>query len=186
MANHKTAERWGGYQLNLKVVSTAWKTSIHGAKWASQGREFHGRRAVPEKALHPMSTRLNLTYWWDTEKGSPCGMTGTWKMVLLGRDSFTSMSFTLELWYLLTSLLFLLLASTQRFPGRNGLDRVKPGRHSTKVMGNQYSTDERKLFTQCAINVWNSLPQVMVLVTGLDGFKGETETFMENKLINDC
>ncbi|CAM4413494.1 unnamed protein product, partial [Caretta caretta] len=57
--------------------------------------------------------------------------------------------------------------------------------HQMKLMGSSFKTNKRKFFfTQCTVNLWNSLPEEVVKARTTTGFKRELDKFMEVKSIN--
>ena len=54
-----------------------------------------------------------------------------------------------------------------------------------KLIGGRSRANKRKdFFTQRRVNLWNSLPQDVVMATHLDGFKRGLEEFLEGKAIS--
>ena len=57
--------------------------------------------------------------------------------------------------------------------------------HPMNLIGGRFRTDKRKeFFTQHIVKLWNPLPQDVVMVSHLDGFKRELDKFMEEEAIN--
>ncbi|CAM5105037.1 unnamed protein product [Natator depressus] len=56
--------------------------------------------------------------------------------------------------------------------------------HQMKLMGSRFNTNKSKFFTQRTVNLWNSLPEEVVKVRTIPGFKRELDKFMEVKSIN--
>ena len=56
--------------------------------------------------------------------------------------------------------------------------------HTLKLRAGRVKTDKRKyFFTQRIVSLWNSLPQDVVMASGLDAFKRELDRFLEEKSI---
>ena len=77
-----------------------------------------------------------------------------------------------------------------------GMDKVDKGKlfslsHNTRTRGHplhlsvgRVTTDERKyLLTQYVVSLWNTLPQDVVMASGLDAFKRGSDKFMEEKFV---
>lgn len=57
--------------------------------------------------------------------------------------------------------------------------------HLTKLLSTAYKTDKKRWhFTQCIIDLWNSLPQDVFFPTSVDGFKTGLGHFMKGKSIS--
>ena len=58
--------------------------------------------------------------------------------------------------------------------------------HPVKPNDGKFRTDKRKyFFTQLTVELWNSLPQDVVMVSNLDTFKVGLDKPMEDKAMND-
>ena len=56
--------------------------------------------------------------------------------------------------------------------------------HGLKLNVGRVRTDQRKyFFTQHIFSLWNSLPQDVVMASGLDAFKSGLDSFLEEKSI---
>ena len=77
-----------------------------------------------------------------------------------------------------------------------GMDQVDRGKlfslsrhtrtrgHPLQLSVGRMRTDKIKdLFTQCVVSLWNSLPQDVVMASGLDAFKRGLDRFLEEKSI---
>lgn len=55
--------------------------------------------------------------------------------------------------------------------------------HLMKLHGS-FRTDKMRYFAQRITNLWNLLPQVVVMATNLDGLKRGLDKLMENRSVN--
>ena len=56
--------------------------------------------------------------------------------------------------------------------------------HTLKLRAGRVRTDKRKyFFTKRVVSLWNSLPQDVVMASGLDAFKRGLDRFLEEKSI---
>ena len=54
-----------------------------------------------------------------------------------------------------------------------------------KLTGSRFRTSKRQyFFTQRAIKMWNSLPEDVLMATGIDSFRRGLDSFMEDKSIS--
>ena len=62
----------------------------------------------------------------------------------------------------------------------------EPGDIHSKLIVGRVRTDKRKYFFPQHISLWNSLPQDVVMASGLDAFKRGLDRFLEEKSITGC
>ena len=84
---------------------------------------------------------------------------------------------------------------TETYKIMQGMDKVERGKlfllsrdtrtrgHLLKLSVGRVRRDQKYFFTQHVVKVWNSLPQDMVMASGLDAFKRGLDRFLEEKSI---